>query len=99
MDDTANNASLIRGGEDTIQVEVGLREPLTTPAMIGSARTALLDPIPGDTLVPGVSLPCISRPEALAEKFRAALMHRDVAIRDFYDIDYRTIRGCKPQKR
>jgi hypothetical protein len=26
--------------------------------------------------------------EAFAEKFRAALTRRDVAIRDFYDIDY-----------
>jgi len=89
--------SLVLGGEDTIKVEVGRREPLITPAMIGSARTALLDPISGDMLVPTVSLPCISRAEAFAEKFRAALTRREVAIRDFYDIDYGVTRlGLRP---
>ncbi|MBA3572033.1 MAG: nucleotidyl transferase AbiEii/AbiGii toxin family protein [Pyrinomonadaceae bacterium] len=31
---------------------------------------------------------CISEIEAFAEKFRAALSRRQVAIRDFYDLDY-----------
>jgi hypothetical protein len=35
-----------------------------------------------------VSFPCISFAEGFAEKFRAALTRREVAIRDFYDIDY-----------
>jgi hypothetical protein len=39
-------------------------------------------------MIPHVALPCISRTEAFAEKFRAALSRREVAIRDFYDIDY-----------
>lgn len=43
------------------------------------------------------SLPCISRAEAFAEKFRAALTRREVAIRDFYDIDYGVTRlGLRP---
>ena len=33
-------------------------------------------------------LSCISKIEAFAEKFRAAMTRREVAIRDFYDIDY-----------
>lgn len=39
-------------------------------------------------MVEARSLPCISKIEAFAEKLRAALSRRDVAIRDFYDIDY-----------
>lgn len=35
-----------------------------------------------------VMLPCISKIEAFAEKFRAAMTRREVAIRDFYDIDH-----------
>lgn len=31
---------------------------------------------------------CISMQEAFAEKFRAALSRREVAIRDFFDIDH-----------
>jgi predicted nucleotidyltransferase component of viral defense system len=38
--------------------------------------------------VQSVQLPCISLIEVMAEKFRAALSRRDVAIRDFYDIDH-----------
>ena len=35
-----------------------------------------------------MSVPCISLAEAFAEKFRAALSRLDVAIRDFFDLDY-----------
>lgn len=95
---TISYASLVQGGEDTIKVEVGLREPLITPAVTGSARTALLDPISGESLVPLVTtLPCMSKPEAFAEKIRAALTRREVAIRDFYDIDFGVTRlGLRP---
>jgi hypothetical protein len=80
--------SLVHSGPDMIKVEIGIREPLITKAVNGSARTALLDPISGEALVPTVSIPCISMAEAFAEKIRAALTRREVAIRDFYDIDY-----------
>ena len=94
---TISYASLVQGGEDTIKVEVDLREPLITPAVTGSARTALLDPISGESLVPPVTLPCMSKPETFAEKIRAALTRREVAIRDFYDIDYGVTRlGLRP---
>ena len=80
--------SLVQPGEDTIKIEVGLREPLITPPETGSARTALLNPVSGDDLVPKVPTRCISKAEAFAAKIRAALTRREVAIRDFFDIDY-----------
>lgn len=80
--------SLLRGGEETIQFEVGLREPLVTPVVQGEAKTLLLDPVSGSALVPALRVPCLSQREAMAEKLRAALCRRDVAIRDFYDIDH-----------
>jgi len=80
--------SPITGQAETIQIEVSLREPLLTPILQGIARTVLLDPITDDAMVPEVTLPCISKIEALAEKFRAAMTRREVAIRDFYDIDH-----------
>ena len=73
---------------EQILVEVSLREPLLTPAVSAPAKTLLLDPIGGNTLVPAVMVNCISMVEAMAEKFRAALSRKDVAIRDFYDLDY-----------
>ncbi len=80
--------SLLRGGEDTIAFEAGLREPLLTPAVPGEVKTLLLDPISGLGLVPVFNVPCLSREETLAEKVRAALCRREVAIRDFFDIDH-----------
>jgi predicted nucleotidyltransferase component of viral defense system len=74
--------------QDTIKVEVGLREPLLTPVQVGSARTILLNPVSDRPLLEPVPLPCISKIEAFAEKLRAAMTRRDVAIRDFYDIDF-----------
>jgi hypothetical protein len=52
------------------------------------ARTVLLDPVGGRPAVPDLNIACITALEAMAEKFRAALSRRDVAIRDFYDLDY-----------
>jgi predicted nucleotidyltransferase component of viral defense system len=80
--------SLLTQQEETIRIEVGLREQLLTPAINGLVRTILLDPVTGAPMVPPVTVHCISKTEAMAEKFRAALTRREVAIRDFYDIDH-----------
>ena len=80
--------SLLGRQGGTIKIEVGLREPLLTPIIGGAAQTLLLAPRSGSPLVPALTLPCLSRKEAMAEKLRAALSRREVAIRDFYDIDY-----------
>jgi len=85
---TLRYASVISNQTETIQIEVSLREPLLTAHVAGAAKTILMNPISGSPSVPPVSVRCISKVEAMAEKFRAALTRRDVAIRDFYDIHY-----------
>ena len=80
--------SLVTGQRDTIKLEIGLREPLLLPMIDGSAKTILLNPSSGEYLVEKFDLRTISRLEAFAEKFRAALSRSEVAIRDFYDLDY-----------
>jgi predicted nucleotidyltransferase component of viral defense system len=80
--------SLVTGQRDTIKLEISLREPLMLPKIEGNAKTILLNPSSGQSLVEQLDLRCISRLEAFAEKFRAALSRREVAIRDFYDLDY-----------
>ena len=80
--------SLVSGQPETIKIEVGLREPLLTAAKTELANAILLNPVSDRTLLNPISLRCISKMEAFTEKFRAALTRRDVAIRDFYDIDY-----------
>jgi predicted nucleotidyltransferase component of viral defense system len=80
--------SLITGQRETIKLEIGLREPLMLLKIAGSAKTILLNPGSGQSQVEQFDLPSISRIEAFAEKFRAAFSRREVAIRDFYDLDY-----------
>ena len=90
--------SLLSGQQETVTIEVGLREPLLMPHVPGSARTILLDPVSYEAMVAPIRTRCISREEAFAEKFRAALSRREVAIRDFYDIDYAVEKlGLRPQ--
>lgn len=76
------------GQPEPIKIEVSLREPMLTPLLHGSVRTLLLDPIGAAPLVSNLTLPCISQTEAMAEKIRAAMTRREVAIRDFYDLHY-----------
>ena len=80
--------SQLSGQAEAVKVEISLREPLIRPVISGQSQTLLLDPISGNPLVPLVTVPSIDGIEALAEKFRAAMTRREVAIRDFYDIDY-----------
>ncbi|MCC6967229.1 MAG: nucleotidyl transferase AbiEii/AbiGii toxin family protein, partial [Nitrospira sp.] len=70
--------SFVGPREETIKIEVGLREPLLHPVVSGEAKTILLDPVSGRTLIPPKKVRCISRAEAFAEKFRAAFTRREV---------------------
>ena len=86
------------GREETIKVEVGFREPLLLPTVKAQAQTVLLDPNSARPLIPPLAVRCISATEAFAEKFRAALSRREVAVRDFFDLDYAVQRlGLDPR--
>ena len=85
---TVEYESPTTGQPETILVEVSVREPLLIPVTKQQTRTLLLDPVGGEAMAPDIPANCIAMLEAVAEKFRAALSRRDVAIRDFYDLDY-----------
>lgn len=80
--------SVLSNEPQSILIDVSVREPALKPPSTLSARTVLMDPISGQSAVPGLEIACIDALEALAEKFRAALSRREIAIRDFYDLDY-----------
>lgn len=80
--------SLVSQQREIIKIEVGLREPLLRPQHAGSAASILLDPISRKSMLEPFDTACISMREAFAEKSRAALSRREVAIRDFFDIDH-----------
>lgn len=80
--------SSIRPAPATIKIEIGLREELLTLPQKGRVKTLLNDPFSRKPAVQEFSVLCMSPEEAYAEKLRAALTRKDLAIRDFYDIDY-----------
>lgn len=86
-------SSVLNQQEETIKIEVGLREPLLMPVFHGLARTMLRSPLTNNPMVAPIAVRCIDKAEALAEKFRAALSRRDAVIRDFYDIDHAVRKG------
>ena len=81
-------ASLVGRQEETIKIEVELREPLLLDPLNDLAQTILLDPVSRKPLLKPLEVRCIAKMEAFAEKFRAALSRREVAVRDFFDLDY-----------
>lgn len=87
-------ASLLDAHVEPINIEVGLRELTLTALHHGSLKTMLLNPINGRPLIDSFLVSCLSYQEAMAEKLRAALTRRDVAVRDFFDIDYAVRRGA-----
>jgi hypothetical protein len=54
----------------------------------------LLNPVDGSPLIDAFAVSCLSYREAMAEKLRAALTRREVAIRDFFDVDYAVRNGA-----
>lgn len=80
--------SCIRPTSPTIKIEIGLREELLTPPKRGLVKTLLFDPFSRKPAVPEFYVTCLSLNEAYAEKIRAALTRTELAIRDYYDIDY-----------
>jgi len=84
--------SVVTDEPGTIELEVGLREPLLEPAVLCPAATLLIDPGSGGPAVDPIAVRCMSLRESLAEKARAALSRREVAIRDFFDLAYAATR-------
>jgi len=85
---TIGYASLVSRQQETIKIEVALREPLLLDPLNDLAQTILLDPVSRKPLLEPLEVRCIAKMEAFAEKFRAALSRREVAVRDFFDLDY-----------
>lgn len=80
--------SLIDGHTEAIRIEISVSEPTLLPVETGSATTAVLHPITGEPLVPGFEVEALGYDETMAEKARAALCRREVAIRDYFDLDH-----------
>ena len=80
--------SRVDGRPAEVKLELGLREPALCAAELKDAATLLLNPIIGIRALPPVPVRAMAWLEVWAEKTRAALTRREVAIRDFFDLDY-----------
>jgi predicted nucleotidyltransferase component of viral defense system len=80
--------SHITGQDESIKIEISIREPILEPVALLPARTLLIDPFRQNPVINPFAVPAMSCRESYAEKVRAALTRREPAIRDFYDIDH-----------
>lgn len=78
--------SFVTGKDDTIKIEVGLRQFPIEPPVNNIIKHFYQDPFTGKDLIPTNKILSFSLREAVAEKLKAAITRKDVAIRDYYDL-------------
>lgn len=71
-----------------ILIEIGLREETIHPPVAVELGTLLRDPILNTNIIEPFQCLALTLEEAYAEKTRAALTRKLLAIRDFYDLHY-----------
>ena len=78
--------SFITGKNENIKIEISLRQtPLEKP-VYNTLNHLYQDPFTGEDLIPRHKVLSLSFNEAVAEKLKAAINRKDVAIRDYYDL-------------
>jgi predicted nucleotidyltransferase component of viral defense system len=79
--------SFITNRDESIKIEIGLRQyPLERP-VYSVIKHFYQDPFSGEDLFPIGKVLSLSFKEAVAEKLKTAITRRDVAIRDYYDLE------------
>ncbi len=78
--------SFISGKDENVKLEISLRQtPIEKP--VHNAITHFYkDPFTGKDLIPKNRILSLTLNEAVAEKLKAAITRKDVAIRDYYDL-------------
>ena len=85
--------SMVTGQDESMKIEVSVREPIIESYELLPTRTLLLDPFRIAAAVAPFETPSLSIREAYAEKLRAALSRREPAIRDFFDLGQAFLNG------
>ncbi|MCK9555182.1 nucleotidyl transferase AbiEii/AbiGii toxin family protein [bacterium] len=78
--------SVLTGKDDLIKIEISLRQPPIDKPVNTEIKHFYQDPFTGEDLFPQGKVLSLSWEEAVAEKLKAAISRKDVAIRDFYDL-------------
>ena len=80
--------SALRSIEAKIKFEIGLRFNPIMPGETRHLQHAFLHPFTGEPLFDGGKINCLSLNELIAEKLRASAIRKEIAPRDFYDLDF-----------
>jgi len=80
--------SFITGKDERLKIEVSLRQAPIDKPVHNVIKHFYQDPFTGKDLMPANKILSLSLDEAVAEKLKAAITRRDVAIRDYYDLWY-----------
>lgn len=81
-----NYNSLIDNSVQTIKLEISFRKKLRRPTKMMVIKHEFIDALGDPILMKDVEIEVIDLIESFAEKFRALVIRKNVAIRDIYDI-------------
>jgi len=80
--------SVLMVKDDMLKIEISLRQPPIDTPIKTEIKHFYQDPFTGEDLFPSRKVLSLSWKEAVAEKLKAAISRKDVAIRDYYDLWY-----------
>lgn len=78
--------SVLMSKDDMIKIEISLRQPPIDKPIHTEIKHFFQDPFTGEDLFPLGKIWSLSWKETVAEKLKAAISRKDVAIRDYYDL-------------
>lgn len=78
--------SVLMSKDDMIKIEISLRQPPIDKPIHTEIKHFYQDPFTGEDLFPLGKIWSLSWKETVAEKLKAAISRKDVAIRDYYDL-------------
>lgn len=78
--------SVLMSKDDMIKIEISLRQPPIDKPIHAEIKHFYQDPFTGEDLFPSGKIWSLSWYESVAEKLKAAISRKDVAIRDYYDL-------------
>lgn len=78
--------SFITGKDEKVKLEISLRYPPMDKPVYNVIKHFYKDPFTGEELIPKKRVLSLSLNEAVAEKLKAAITRRNLAIRDYYDL-------------
>jgi len=78
--------SIINNSVQTIKLEISFRKKLRNPTKMKVIKHEFIDALGEPILIKDVEIEVIDLTENFAEKFRALVIRKNVAIRDIYDI-------------